>query len=159
MSPENTRRFIFNAHGDNTAVVHHVECPTVQHQVRGDILGTQGRNRNEALGVDAEGNRVYAEKFEQSPVYSHARYVTDEWLQQYPHRFRPCRVCAPDVTERPPADRRAIKVESLRANHIGKCFVGLGRLLEVRITEKSYLLIGDSCTTEFEPGSVTEYFK
>lgn len=151
--------FIFNSHGDSVPVVHSPDCVTVQHQVRGDLHDMQRVCNLVHRGKDAGGNDVFSEVFEEVPVYSRAEYVTFEWLRHYPRRYRRCRVCAPDIEERPPSDRRSVKVESLTSRHIGNVFAGIGRLIEIRVTEKGYLLIGDDRREVLAPGAAVEYFK
>lgn len=152
-------QFILNE-GGSIGVVHTVECPTVQHQVRQDFKGEQAGFEYDYLAKTADGGNLIAERRGEANGHYSAMYVTVADLLTRPRKYRRCRTCAPDAPESPrqkPRDRRSISGNSIKPGHLGKYFEGIGVLSEVHLTHDGYRLIGAEGTRSIQYDETVEY--
>lgn len=153
-------RFILNETGGKLAVAHTFDCPSIQHQVRGDEYEEQQGFSYDYIGKSDEGYSLVLEKREEGVGHYSARYMTVEDLLAYPRKYRRCRTCAPPVPESPrngPRDTRSIRVRSLNETHIGRRIVGLGILAEIRITARHLILRSQDKSLKLTHDSSVEY--
>lgn len=151
--------FILNE-GGSIGVVHAVECPTVQHQVRQDFKEEQAGFKYEYLGKSPDGASLIIERRGEPNGHYSAKYVTAKDLLTHSRKYRRCRTCAPDVPESPrqrPKDRRSIRGKSIKPDHLGKYFEGIGILSEVHLTHDGYRLIGADTTKVIGYNETVEY--
>lgn len=125
------------------SVVHRPSCPTIQHQVNGDVRQELPAGGFQVIESYPDGTALVGANEGVDTWLYEAVYVTPEELLTSRRRYRRCGVCAPDVPDAPgPSLERAIRGESLRRHHLGREFRGIGRLREYRCTESGWTLIG-----------------
>lgn len=118
-----TVRLFLNYTSEPPRVLHREDCPTIQHQVRGDVreeLPSRGleilESYEDCLSLVGPVEDVYRSFYE-------AQYVR---LDELPSlgRYRRCRVCAPEAPEGPdPVPVYRKKAETLGGTDIGRLTV------------------------------------
>ena len=104
-------------------MLHREDCPTIQHQVRGDVREELPRRGFAVLESYEDGLALVGPQDGMHRSFYEARYMT---LDELPTlgRYRRCRVCAPDAPEGPdPVPVYRKKAESLGAADIGRASV------------------------------------
>lgn len=118
-----TARLILNFTSEPPRVLHREDCPTIQHQVRGDVREELPSAGFEVLESYEDGLSLVGRVEDVYRSFYEARYVT---LDELPSlgRYRRCRVCAPDAPDGPdlvPVYRK--KAETLGGTDIGRLTV------------------------------------
>lgn len=95
-----TARLILNYTSEPPRVLHREDCPTIQHQVRGDVREELPSRGLEVLESYEDGLSLVGPVEDVYRSFYEARYVT---LDELPTlgRYRRCRVCAPDAPDGP----------------------------------------------------------
>ncbi|WP_259614164.1 hypothetical protein [Microbacterium paraoxydans] len=116
-------RLILNRTSEPPRVLHREDCPTIQHQVRGDVREELPRGGFEVLESYEDGLSLIGPVEGVDRSYYAASYVTVEQLAGV-GRYRRCKTCAPDAPEGPgPMQVHRKKAESLGASDIGRVTV------------------------------------
>lgn len=119
--PENVR-LILNRTSEPPRVVHREDCPTIQHQVRGDVRIEQAGGV-EVLETYEDGLALVGPGDDAHRSYYQASYVSVDELATV-GRYRRCKTCAPDVPEGPPPTQVNLKkAETLSASDLGRVTV------------------------------------
>ncbi|MFJ5108128.1 MULTISPECIES: hypothetical protein [unclassified Glutamicibacter] len=159
-------RFVINYKLGHPAMVHRTDCPAIAHQVNGGQAGheqvgsiewaAQPQNRHLSI-ADLEASRPVRAK------YYRAEYLTRMALASSEEKYERCKICVPAVEECQklgPDPWRSLSCKALNEKHIGRLFQNIGTLLEVRIAQDGYTLIGDQDTSEDNPAeTVFKYLK
>ncbi len=114
-----TVRPILNHTSEPPRVLHREDCPTIQHQVRGDVRIEQAGGV-EILETYEDGLALVGPGDDTHRSYYRASYVNVEELATV-GRYRRCKTCAPDVPEGPPPTQVGLKkAETLSASDLGR---------------------------------------
>ncbi|QEA29827.1 hypothetical protein FGL91_15445 [Microbacterium sp. CBA3102] len=117
-----TVRFILNRTSEPPGVLHREDCPTIQHQVRGDARIEQSGGV-EILETYEDGLALVGPGDDTHRSYYRASYVSVEEVATI-GQYRRCRTCVPDVPEGPPSAQVNIKTaETLNASDLGRVTV------------------------------------
>lgn len=118
-----TVRLILNYTSEPPRVLHREDCPTIQHQVRGDVREELPSRGLKILESYEDGRSLVGPVEDVHRSFYEAQYVTlDELLSL--GRYRRCRVCAPDAPEGPdPVPVYRKKAETLGGTDIGRLTV------------------------------------
>lgn len=117
-----TVRLILNHTSNPPRVVHREDCPTFQHQVRGDARIEQSGGV-EILETYEDGLALVGPGDDAHRSYYRASYVSVDELATV-GRYRRCKTCAPDVPEGPPPAQVSLKrAETLSASDLGRVTV------------------------------------
>ena len=117
-----TVRFILNRTSEPPRVVHREDCPTIQHQVRGDARIEQAGGF-EVLETYEDGLELVGPGDGTHRSHYQASYVSIEELATV-GRYRRCKTCAPDAPEGPPPAQVSLKkAETLSASDLGRVTV------------------------------------
>lgn len=116
------------------AVIHRVDCGSIRHQVEHDVREESPRWDLTIIGQDATGASLYRESTEWDTYRYEASYLTRDELLHADLRYRPCRVCNPDIPSHSQAKPIAIHAADLKVHHLGKFFFGWGTLERFVIT-------------------------
>jgi hypothetical protein len=118
-----TPRLILNRTSETPRVLHREDCPTIQHQARGDIREELPRAGYQVLESYEDGRSLVGPVEGVDRSYYEALYVTVDELQAA-GRYRRCKVCAPDAPDGPPPESvTRKKAETLIASDIGRVTV------------------------------------
>ncbi|MFD8768645.1 hypothetical protein [Microbacterium oxydans] len=98
-----TPRLILNRTSETPRVLHREDCPTIQHQARGDIREELPRAGYQVLESYEDGRSLVGPVEGVDRNYYEALYVTVDELQAA-GRYRRCKVCAPDAPDGPPPE-------------------------------------------------------
>lgn len=119
--PENVR-LILNRTSDPPRVLHREDCPTIQHQVRGDVRIEQAGG-GEVPETYEDGLELVGPGGDAHRSYYRASYVSIEELATV-GRYRRCKTCSPDAPEGPaPAQVNLKKAGTLSASDLGRITV------------------------------------
>lgn len=117
-----TVRLILNHTSEPPRVLHREDCPTIQHQVRGDVRIEQAGGV-EILETYEDGLALVGPGDETHRSYHRASYVSVDELATV-GRYRRCKTCAPDAPEGPPPASVSLKkAETLSASDLGRVTV------------------------------------
>lgn len=117
-----TVRFVLNHTSEPPRVLHREDCPTIQHQVRGDARIEQSGGV-EILETYEAGLALVGPGDDAHRSYYRASYVSVDELATV-GRYRRCKTCAPDVPEGPPPAQVSLKrAETLSASDLGRVTV------------------------------------
>lgn len=112
-------RLVVNRSSESPKVLHRDDCPTIQHQVRGDVSQELPRGGYEILESYEDGLALVGPVESADQVYYQAEYVSIDDLPKL-GRYRRCKVCVPDVPEGPPpAQVTRKKAATLAASDLG----------------------------------------
>ncbi|WP_454173098.1 hypothetical protein [Microbacterium maritypicum] len=118
-----TPRLILNRTSETPRVLHREDCPTIQHQVRGDIREELPRGGFQVLESYEDGLSLVGPNEGVDRNYYEASYVTVDELASV-GRYRRCKVCAPDAPDGPPPESvTRKKAETLSASDLGRVTV------------------------------------
>lgn len=141
-----TVRLVLNRTSESPKVLHREDCPTIQHQVRGDLSQELPRGGFRILESRDDGTALVGPFEGTDKFYYEAVYVTVDDLPNV-GRYRRCKVCAPDAPEGPPKSSvNRKKAETLTAAEIGRVTVD-GAIVKIEHT-------GAGTTVTLEDGSV-----
>ncbi|MCM3780654.1 hypothetical protein [Microbacterium hydrocarbonoxydans] len=116
-------RLILNRTSEPPRVLHREDCPTIQHQVRGDVREERPRGGFAILESYEDGLSLIGPVEGVDRSYYTASYVTIEQLASV-GRYRRCKTCAPDAPDGPPPLQvHRKKAENLEASDIGRVSV------------------------------------
>lgn len=118
-----TARLILNYTSEPPRVLHREDCPTIQHQVRGDVREELPSRGLEVLESYEDGLSLVRPVEDVYRSFYEARYVP---LDELPSlgRYRRCRVCAPNAPDGPdPVPVYRKKAETLGGTDIGRLTV------------------------------------
>lgn len=160
--------FVLNKSNDNSvALIHQVDCGTIRHQIEQDVRDRFPHWDLKEIGQDATGASLYRESARWETSRYEAVYVTKEELLHSNLRYRPCRVCNPDVPSRNQPKPLAIHASDLKARHLGKSFFGWGTLERFVITGQRSrngqpeifvdAYFDEGVSHRFQPDDVLEY--
>lgn len=117
-----TVRFILNHTSEPPRVLHREDCPTIQHQVRGDARIEQSGGV-EILETYEDGLALVGPGGDAHRSYYQASYVSVDELATV-GRCRRCKTCAPNAPEGPPPAQVSLKkAETLSASDLGRVTV------------------------------------
>ena len=115
-------RLVLNRSSEPPRVLHTEDCPTIQHQVRGDARIEQSGGV-EVLEIYEDGLALVGPGDDTHLGYFQASYVSVDELAAI-GRYRRCKTCAPDVPEGPPpAKVNRKRAETLSASDLGRVTV------------------------------------
>lgn len=118
--PEETVRLVLNRNSDQPYVLHREDCPTIQHQVRGDLREELPAGGFQVLESYEDGLALVGRNEGTERTYYDAVYVSLEELATV-GRYRRCKICAPDAPEGPPKPQAYLKKAStLTASDLGR---------------------------------------
>lgn len=115
-----TVRLVLNRNSEQPYVVHREDCPTIQHQVRGDLREELPVGGSRILETYEDGLVLIGPNEGIDRWYFDAEYVSLEQLATV-GRYRRCRICAPDAPDglpRPQVYRK--KAATLAASDLGR---------------------------------------
>lgn len=140
-------RLLLNRNSESPRVVHREDCPTIQHQVRGDLreeLPGGGFRILESHEVNLpEGTTLVGPNEETYRSFFEAVYVTVEELLASGRRYRRRRVCAPDVPD------GSLPTQVTRKRALNLSGSDLGRMtVDGTITKIEHALAGTTLTLE-----------
>lgn len=138
-----TERLLLNRNGDGVGVLHRENCPTIQHQVRGDLREELPRGGFQIIESHDDGTALVGPNTGTDRFYFEAVYVTLEELTSA-GRYRRCKVCAPDAPEGPPPLQVSRKcASSLSATDIGRLSVdGMIERIEHSVSGTTVTFVG-----------------
>lgn len=123
-------RYVFNKSKNGIYVVHEPNCPSIRHQVDGDLREILPKYRYEIVDSTDDGTTLYSETREWERSYYDANYLTEEDILESKARFRPCLICQPPFLEHIYQKPNRIHVSGLKPFHLGKVFYKYGKLVE-----------------------------
>lgn len=162
-------RFVLNKQADGSvALIHRIDCATIQHQINHEIQYQYPLTRMEGIGSDSEGRKLYRETIQYDIDRYKVIYITKSELLHSDLRYRPCRICNPDVLSRAERKPCRVHVRNLNEHHIGKYFFKYGILKQFTVTvsfsdaDRRPSMIVDACFEgdvkhRFRPDDVLEY--
>lgn len=113
-------RLVLNRNSEPPHVLHREDCPTIQHQVRGDLREELPAGGSRILETYEDGLALIGPNEGTDRWYYDAVYVTIEELAAL-GRYRRCKTCAPDAPEGPPKAQAYLKkAASLTASDLGR---------------------------------------
>ncbi|QEA29890.1 hypothetical protein FGL91_15850 [Microbacterium sp. CBA3102] len=115
-------RLVLNRTSESRHVLHREDCPSIQHQVRGDVR-EEHAGGYEIFETYEDGLSLIGPARDVVQSHYEAVYVTVDELASV-GRYRRCRMCSPDAPDGPPRElvyRK--KAESLGAADIGRVTV------------------------------------
>ena len=152
-------RLILNHTSEPPRVLHREDCPTIQHQVRGDIREELPRGGFEILESYEDGLSLIGPVEGVDRSYYKASYVTVEQLAGV-GRYRRCRTCSPDAPEGPPpmqVNRK--KAATLGASDVGRVTVD-GAIERIEHTSTGTIVtLSDGVTLSLGAGETVSFPK
>ncbi|MBN8423111.1 hypothetical protein JF531_01075 [Microbacterium esteraromaticum] len=129
-------RLVLNRTAEHPHVLHREDCPSIQHQVRGDLRWEAPVGGFEILETYEDGLALVGPHEGAEQTRNTALYVTLEDLPRL-GRYRRCRSCSPDAPDgAPPARVTHRRVETLAASDVGRATVD-GRIVRIEHTRES----------------------
>lgn len=117
---QETVRLVLNRNSDQPYVLHREDCPTIQHQVRGDLREELPAGGSRILETYEDGLALVGPNEGTERTYYDAVYVTLEELATV-GRYRRCKTCSPDAPEGPPKSQAYLKkAATLAAPDLGR---------------------------------------
>lgn len=115
-------RLVLNRTAEHAHVLHREDCPSIQHQVRGDLRWEAPVGGYEILETYEDGLALVGPQEGAEQTRYTVLYVT---LEDLPHlsRYRRCRACSPDAPDGAPARVTHRRVETLAASDVGRITV------------------------------------
>lgn len=114
---------ILNRNADGAAVLHREDCPTIQHQVRGDLREELPGGGFRILESHDDGTALVGPNEDTYRSYFEAHYVSAEELTGA-SRYRRCKTRAPEAPDGPPPAQLSHKrASSLSAADLGRLSV------------------------------------
>lgn len=138
-----TVRLVLNRNSEQPYVLHREDCPTIQHQVRGDLREELPAGGFQVLESYEDGLALVGPNEGTERTYYDAVYVSLEELATV-GRYRRCKICAPDAPEGPPKPQAYLKMASmLTASDLGRVTVD-GTIVRVEHSAKGTVVTLDS---------------
>ena len=165
---QGSERFVLNKdNSSGMAIVHKIDCGAIRHQVEQDVREELPCQDFIEIGQDSTGVSLYRESTRWDTFRYEDSYVTRDELAQTGLRYRPCKICNPDLPSCSQVKSISIHAVDLKSHHLGKFFFGWGILERFVITcqldkdERPEVFIDayfDKETSHrFQPDDVLEY--
>ncbi|WP_353114840.1 hypothetical protein [Microbacterium sp.] len=118
-----TVRLVLNRNSEQPYVLHREDCPTIQHQVRGDLRQELPAGGSQFLETYEDGLALVGPNEGTERWYFDAVYVSLEELATV-GRYRRCKTCTPDAPDGPPKAQAYLKKAStLTRSDLGRVTV------------------------------------
>jgi hypothetical protein len=152
-------RLILNRTSEPPRVLHREDCPTIQHQVRGDVREELPRGGFEILESYEDGLSLIGPVEGVDRSYYTASFVTVEELAGV-GRYRRCKTCAPDAPEGPPPmPVNQKKAATLGASDVGRVTVD-GPIERIEHTSAGTIVtLSDGVTLSLGAGETVSFPK
>jgi hypothetical protein len=136
-------RLVLNRNSEQPYVLHREDCPTIQHQVRGDLRQELSAGGSRILETYEDGLALIGPNEGTERWYFDAVYVKLEELATV-GRYRRCKTCAPDAPEGPPKAQAYLKkAATLTASDLGRVTVD-GTIVRVEHSAEGTVVTLDS---------------